>query len=203
MSEDEFIDFKRDDILQLMVASGASEDEARSVIDEQADTLNSALQKLAQHEFNQIATTQPRVVVGRYHFRLRKAIVNSIRLSSGLLTAGISLVAFPVFPLAAAGVVAGAAAAVATTIDTLGDMFTKMTDEEVYVYQSILDIATNDRANNTDIAKKLTADRLKQWFKDHYEAPPHQLDAILADLEKKGVLKRTGYENQAKYSIVN
>ena len=77
-------------------------------------------------------------------------------------------------------------------------MFTRMTDDELYVYESILDIATND----LDIAKNLTADLLKKWFKDHQYAPPNHLDAILAAMEKKGVLRKSGYDEEAKYSIV-
>lgn len=202
MSEDEFSDYGKDAVIKLMVECGSTEDNARTTATERADQLDAALTRLAQHSFNNIPKSEPRVVVGHSHFRLRKAIINSIKLTSGLLTAGISLMAFPVFPLAAAGVVAGAASAVVTTIETLSEMFAGMTDDELYVYQSILDIATNDRHNNTGIAKNLTADRLKQWFKEHYEAPPNHLDAILAALDKKGVLKKSGYEEEAKYSII-
>ena len=145
----------------------------------------------------------PKVVVGHFHFRLRKAITNSIKLASSLLTAGIGLVAFPALPPFGASVAAlGGATAVATAIDTISDLFTKMTDEELYVYQSILDIANNDRHNNTDVAKNLTVDRLKKWFTDHYEAPPPHLDAILAAMHKKGVLRTSGYEEEAKYSVI-
>jgi hypothetical protein len=202
MSEDEFSDYTKDDVIKLMVERGATEDDAKTTATERSNQLDAALKILAQHSFNNISTAGPKVVVGPFHFRLRKAITNSIKLTSGLLTAGISLVAFPVLPLAAVGVVAGATSAVVTTIDTLSDMFTRMTDEELYVYESILDIATNDRHNSTNIAKNLTGDRLKQWFKEHYEAPPNHLDAILASMEKKGVLRKSGFDEEAKYSIV-
>lgn len=202
MGTDEFSDYTKDDIVKLMVEYGAAEADAKKTVTQRAAELDAALTKLAEHSFNQIPTTKPKVVVGHFHFRLRKAIINSIKLSSGLLTAGVALVAFPASLGGMLVTSLGGASAVATAIDTISDLFTKMTDDELYVYQSILDIATNDRHNKTDIAKNLTADRLKEWFKTHQEAPPPHLDAILAAMEKKGVLKTSGYEQEAKYTVV-
>ena len=204
MSGDEFDDYTKTDIINLMLACGASRAEADAKLDQQGDHLDAAIKTLAEHSFNKIPVGGPKAVVGRFHFRLRKAITNSIKLASGLLTAGIGLVAFVPAPHVGGPIVLlGAASAVATAIDTISDLFKKMTDEEVYVYHSILDIAENDRANKTDNAKKLTALRLKQWFIVHYEAPPNHLDGILASMEKKGVLKKIGYGDEATYSIIH
>ena len=203
MSGDEFDDYTKADIVKLMIACGASQAEVDAVLAQRSDQLDAALETLAKHSFNAIPTGGPKAVVGRFHFRLRKAITNSIKIASGLLTAGVGLIAFVPAPHVGGPIVfLGGASAVATAIDTINDLFKKMTDEEVYVYYSILDIAKNDHANKTDNAKKLTALHLKQWFIDHYEAPPNHLDAILASMETKGVLKKTGYDEEATYSIV-
>jgi hypothetical protein len=203
MSGDEFDDYTLADILKLMIACGASQAEAEAMLAQHGGKLDAALETLAKHGFNTIPAGGPKAVVGRFHFRLRKAITNSIKIASGLLTAGVGLVAFLPAPHVGGPIVLlGGASAVAAAIDTINDLFKKMTDEEVYVYCSILDIARNDHANGSDNAKKLTALRLKQWFKDHYEAPPNHLDAILAAMETKGVLKKAGYDEEATYSIV-
>lgn len=203
MSGDDFDDYTLADVLALMIACGASRAEAEAMLAEHGGKFDAALETLGGHSFNSIPAGGPKVVVGPFHFRLRKAITNSIKIASSLLTAGVGLVAFVPAPhVGGPMVLLGGASAVATAIDTINDLFKKMTDEEVYVYYSILDIACNDHANGSDNAKKLTAPRLKQWFKDHYEAPPNHLDAILAAMETKGVLKKTGYDEEATYSIV-
>jgi hypothetical protein len=199
MSGNEFSDFTKDEVIKLMITCGASEAVAKQKVADETAKLDSALKRLAEHSFNNVPTTEPRVVVGRFHFRLRKAITNSIKLASSLVAAGVSLVAFPALAVPAA-VVAGlaGASAVATAIDTISDLFTKMTDEELYVYEKILDIANN----NLEISKNLTANDLKEWFTKHEEAPPPDLDDILAAMQKKGILKVNGYGKAAKYSIV-
>jgi hypothetical protein len=155
MSGDEFDDYTQADIVKLMMAYGASQTEADAILAQRSDQLNASLENLAQHSFNTIPTGGPKAVIGRFHFRLRKAITNSIKIASGLLTAGIGLVAFVPAPhVGGAMVFLGAASAVATAIDTINDLFKKMTDEEVYIYSSVLDIANNDHANGTDNAKK-------------------------------------------------
>ena len=202
MSADEFSDYTTDDVIKLMVACGASKDFAKTTVTAQATKLDTALKKLAEHSFNNIPTTTPKVVVGHFHFRLRKAITNSIKLASSLLTAGIGLVAFPVLPAVGAGAAAlGGASAVSTAIDTISDLFTKMTDEELYVYHSILNIANNDRQKNTDVAKNLTVDRLKKWFTDHYEAPPRHLDAILVAMQRKGIQEQAGTKRKQNTAL--
>ncbi len=81
MSGDEFDDYTSADILRLMTECGASQADAEAMLAQRGDTLDAALETLAKHGFNTIPAGGPKAVIGRFHFRLRKAITNSIKIA--------------------------------------------------------------------------------------------------------------------------
>jgi hypothetical protein len=192
---DGFEDFGEPQFVALMERMGASEAEARQVLEERREQFEAALATLAEHPLNNPSTVEPRVVVGRYHFRLRSAISTAITLASTLVGAGVALVGFPEISMAAG---LTAAAAGATTLEKLSGLAKQMTEMEFYVYTSILDITQN----NLPDAKNLTVEKLEHWYERHDYLPIPALEEILESLRDKGIVKSTGYGKDKKYSIV-
>ena len=190
----EYSAFGADEVLKLMINSGATPEEAEQQLRQARPKIDNALRSLAEHKFNTAAAGRTKVVIGHFQFQLRKAIISSIVISTAFAASGFALVGFP-----PAGV-AGMAATVAAAIQQLSDQLKKLSDVEFLVYHMLLQDAKDHPGRKKSGS---TEQEIIQQFRKIKQAVPPGIKSILTNLTNKNVLQLSPEGPETRYLVVH
>lgn len=181
------------EVLTDILASAGRPTEIAELDETTAATLAKELKNLAAHPFNQ-ADGQVRVLFkGGHHFPLRKTLYSALVLTVTLTG---SVMVAVVEPMSGA---VGIVGTVLGAIERANELISKLTPEEVVVYEALLEIM-KQRRDAGERQPRVTAEDVKMLFKKRQEAAPDPANTLQV-LRDKDVVKFELSKGQTQYWI--
>jgi len=188
----------KEDFAELLEEAGITRADAQNLTSDEQTELRQILKTLADSSFNKGAAGQ--VVAGKYHFPLRKTIFTAVVIVASFGASGIALATAPITSVVGITGAVSATAAALNAVKQLSELVTGLNVEEVLVYETLLEVARQRKANKETLLGG-TLDEVEDVLKARGQhAALRSLRNVLGKLvNDKVITKLEG--NETRYSV--
>jgi|SRR6516165_2831195 hypothetical protein len=190
----------KEDFAELLEEAGITRADAQNLTSDEQTELRQILKTLADSSFNKGAAGQVKVVAGKYHFPLRKTIFTAVVIVASFGASGIALATAPITSVVGITGAVSATAAALNAVKQLSELVTGLNVEEVLVYETLLEVARQRKANKETLLGG-TLDEVEDVLKARGQhAALRSLRNVLGKLvNDKVITKLEG--NETRYSV--